>query len=312
MPDSATIVAPKPVSSAFTPATMAALAQVRLRVRSLASAGHQGRRRSTARGRSLEFADYRHYAPGDDPRDLDWNAVARFDALLVRLFHAEVALPLHVYLDGSASMHWGKPLRKFVAGLRMAAGLALIAAQDDTPVDVHVPGAAANGSVAGNGVVQLRRRAGFAGLLGRLDELAGAAPVGAGLLGDELKAALRRRAGQTVVVITDGYEAEAVLPLLGQLRAAGAEVDVVQVLDPEELRPSIVGDFALEDVESGEQVRITVDEKIRESYRRRVTRFVAGWSAACRRRGIGHALVSSDVDVGPALASALVKAGTAM
>jgi len=299
----------KPVSEAFTPATMAALEQVRLRARSLASSGHQGRRRSAARGRSLEFADYRHYAPGDDPRDLDWNAVARFDALLVRLFHAEVALPLHVYVDGSASMQWGRGTPKFTAALRMAAGLALIASRDDTPVDVHVSGV--DGAAAGE--LQLRRRAGFAGLLARLDEAAvGRVAVAADALGRGMAGALKRRAGQTVVVITDGYEAEQLLPTLGQLRSAGAEADVIQVLHPDELKPPFSGDFAMEDAESGEQVRITVDDAARAAYRRRVTRFVAGWSATCRRRGIGHVLVSSDAEVGPALASALVSAGSAV
>lgn len=36
----------------------------------------QGKRRSKQLGASLEFADYRMYAPGDDIRRFDWGAYA--------------------------------------------------------------------------------------------------------------------------------------------------------------------------------------------------------------------------------------------
>ena len=42
-------------------------------------------RRSTRRGVSVEFADYRNYTAGDDFRYIDWNAFARLDELLLKL-----------------------------------------------------------------------------------------------------------------------------------------------------------------------------------------------------------------------------------
>ena len=59
--------------------------------------GLKGGRRSVKRGQSVEFADYRDYALGDDLRQLDWNVYARLEKLLVKLFIEEedltVALP---------------------------------------------------------------------------------------------------------------------------------------------------------------------------------------------------------------------------
>lgn len=296
-----------PVSAAFSPATMAALGQVRMRARSLAASGIQGRRRSLARGRSQEFADHRPYTPGDEPRDLDWNAVARFDALLVRLFHAEVALPMRVLVDGSASMVWGG---KRTFGLQLAAAMGLISLSDDTPVSVRL---VEPGDEAGALLASAQRRAGFPALTRKLDqwcEREGKPDQGA--LVRALDQAIRGRAAQTVVLITDGYEAEELLPRIGSLRSAGAEVDVILTLHPDELKPSQRGDYALVDADTGQEARLTIDERALEEYRKRLARFIAGWRAGCRRRGAGFALVSTDAQLGPALASALVAAGSAI
>ena len=57
----------------------------------------QGGRRSNTLGAGVEFADHRAYHPGDDLRLVDWNAYARLETLLVRLFHEELlrVYPLH-------------------------------------------------------------------------------------------------------------------------------------------------------------------------------------------------------------------------
>jgi hypothetical protein len=51
-----------------------------------ARGGLKGGRRSVKRGQSVEFADYRDYALGDDLRQLDWNVYARLEKLFVKLF----------------------------------------------------------------------------------------------------------------------------------------------------------------------------------------------------------------------------------
>ena len=61
---------------------------------------HQGARA----GSSLEFKEHRDYEPGDDLRHIDWNAYARSDHLVVKLFHEEVTPHLDIVLDGSRSM----------------------------------------------------------------------------------------------------------------------------------------------------------------------------------------------------------------
>ena len=84
-------------------------------------------RRSTKRGTSIEFADYRNYTPGDDLRRLDWNIYARLDRPLTKLYEDEEDLAVHLILDTSASMDWGEEdLHKFDYARRLVAGLGYI------------------------------------------------------------------------------------------------------------------------------------------------------------------------------------------
>src|SRR5512143_805965 len=66
----------------------------------------KGERRSSKRGTSLEFADYRNYTRGDDLRRVDWNIFARLERPFIKLFEEEEDLSVHLLLDASASMNW--------------------------------------------------------------------------------------------------------------------------------------------------------------------------------------------------------------
>ena len=70
-------------------AFLARLDTLRLAVRGRAAGGAGGSRRSRQTGSSAEFSDYREYIPGDDIRRIDWNAMARFDKVFLKLFMEE-------------------------------------------------------------------------------------------------------------------------------------------------------------------------------------------------------------------------------
>ncbi|MBR4205520.1 MAG: DUF58 domain-containing protein [Clostridia bacterium] len=95
-------------------------------IRSLMEGLFGGNRRSAYYGSSMEFADYRPYIPGDDPRRIDWNLYGRTDGLFLKLFTDERRQHHRVYIDGSASMAWGKP-EKHLTALRLAALLGYLA-----------------------------------------------------------------------------------------------------------------------------------------------------------------------------------------
>ena len=78
-------------------------------MRSPVRGGLKGGRRSVKRGQSVEFADYRDYALGDDLRQLDWNVYARLEQLFVKLFVEEEDVTVTLLVDASASMAAGAP-----------------------------------------------------------------------------------------------------------------------------------------------------------------------------------------------------------
>src|ERR1700736_6864179 len=70
------------------PALLRRLESLALQVRRAVSGQMGGERRSRRRGQSVEFADFRNYTAGDDFRLIDWNAYARLDRVMLRLFVA--------------------------------------------------------------------------------------------------------------------------------------------------------------------------------------------------------------------------------
>lgn len=62
---------------------------------------------SVFRGAGIEFETVREYAPGDDPRSVDWNVTARMGRPYVKTYVDERALTVLFLLDLSASMDAG-------------------------------------------------------------------------------------------------------------------------------------------------------------------------------------------------------------
>src|SRR3954454_19058864 len=73
-------------SKLLPPDLMAQLERLELVTRKVFRGRMKGERRSKRKGQSVEFADFRQYAPGDDLRTLDWNLYARPDKLITKLF----------------------------------------------------------------------------------------------------------------------------------------------------------------------------------------------------------------------------------
>src|SRR4051812_38555790 len=113
----------------FSPSFLKKLEMLTLIARQLFRGDTRGDRRSVSHGASVEFADFRPYVQGDDFRRIDWNAYARFENLMLRLFVEEQELAVHVLLDCSGSMNYGEPAaaNKFHYARRLAAALAYIA-----------------------------------------------------------------------------------------------------------------------------------------------------------------------------------------
>ena len=223
------------------PAVLRRLETLSLQVRHSVSGEMRGERRSRRHGRSVEFADYRVYVPGDDFRLIDWKAYARLDRFLLRLFHAEEELPLSIFVDLSASMDWGEPNKAWTAR-RLAGALAYVAlkALDRVRVTVFADSPLAGGPPS-------RGRRGASELFKRLQRLSAGGRTDYARLTVPI---MRQRPGMSLL-ITDGLGEAEIEPALLALQRARQEGALLQLLAPQELDPEWAGDARLRDAETG-------------------------------------------------------------
>ena len=99
-------VRPLPDRSSI-PKTLMSIRNLELRARVVVDGFWSGLHRSPYHGFSVEFTEYRQYAPGDDPRYLDWRVFARSDRYFIKRFEDETNLRCHLLVDSSRSMTFG-------------------------------------------------------------------------------------------------------------------------------------------------------------------------------------------------------------
>ena len=107
------------------PELLAQLERLELVSRKIFRGRMKGERRSTRKGQSVEFADFRNYVPGDDLRFIDWNTYARLDRLFLKLFLEEEDLHFYALIDASPSMDFGEPTKLHYAK-QLAAALGFV------------------------------------------------------------------------------------------------------------------------------------------------------------------------------------------
>ena len=101
----------------------ARLKALRLQARRISSAQGIGQHQSRSRGAGLEFAQYRAYEPGDEPRQIDWKLYARSDKFFVREAERDSPLVVWCLIDATASMAQGDAARPEYSRLQAAKAL---------------------------------------------------------------------------------------------------------------------------------------------------------------------------------------------
>ncbi len=251
-----------------------------------------GERRSPRRGRSVEFADYRDYTPGDDPRRVDWNIYARLERPYIKLYEDEEDLTVHVLLDASPSMQWREQAApasaKWERAAQLAAALCYIALSSGDRLVLETSSRARYGPKRGvaatSGVIEFVERETLPAEVGD-----GSVPSEAYLSGSHLNTwwkryALDARPG-LCVIISDLLDPEGYTEGLNALGASRLDVNVLHTLSPEELDPEFAGDLRLRDVETSTTQDVSLDNAALIQYRQRLNQWTGEIGESCRRRG---------------------------
>lgn len=316
----ATTPLPKTLDELLPPELAGAIDGLDVLSRKVLSGKLPGERRSKRRGRSVEFDDFRQYSPGDDPRTIDWNIVARLDRLIVKLFREEEDLGLYLIVDVSASMNAGSP-NKLAYAARAAMALAYVALVNQNRVTVATVG----GATGLKRLTPLRGRAAVhrvgAFLLGQMTDVA-RNPSREKEPGKSFAAQIRTIASEgslrgVLVVLSDFlFDGEAGLGFLTpSVASGGLDAYALQLLSPGELDPAgeaergLIGDLQLEDVETGKSLAVTVTPDSIARYRAVLAEKIDLLHAGCATRGVAHMVVNTSVPVRELLINTLRRSG---
>jgi uncharacterized protein (DUF58 family) len=275
----------------FDETTRRKLEQIMLVATQVRAGAMKGDRRSSKRGTSIEFADYRNYSPGDDLRRLDWNIYARLERPLTKLYEDEEDLAVHLLIDASASMAGNDNAalppdwHKFTFARRLLAGLAYVSMASDDRLTIAALGG------RGGQFGPARGRGGGPRLLQYINQLetAGATDLNAALR----DFALRLTRPGLVMLISDLFAPNGFIDGLVALQARGCEVVLLHTLAPDEIEPALTGDLRLMDAETGAPQEVSIDGGLRELYMRRVAAWRDDIQAECRKRGIHYQFADS-------------------
>lgn len=244
----------------------------------------KGERRSTKRGSSVEFADYRNYTTGDDFRRVDWNVYARLEKLFLKLFVEEEDLHVYILLDTSNSMDFGSP-RKLLYAKRIAAALSYIALANLDRVGLA--------ALSGTQAMTLTPKRGKQAAFGVFEWLKSVEPSGETSLADALRDfSLRTTQPGVVMVISDFFDKDYQRGI-SALLSRNFEVMLLHVLDQEEVEPSTVGDLLLVDSETDERREVTITQTLLRRYKQRLAEFCGGIEGFCTRYGCNYARVTN-------------------
>ncbi len=225
MPD-----APRP--ALLDPLVLAKMGNLRLRVRAITEGILSGLHKSPHHGQSVEFAEHKEYAPGDEIRLIDWKAYGKFDKYYVKRFEQETNLRAYLVVDSSGSMGYrGEPTRmtKLEYASAMAASLAYLLVRQQDAAGLVV--------VAGKVESALPPRAAANHVGPMVDALERCHAGGTTELGTAIDWVIENAPRRSsVLVFSDLMDREEnVLKRLGQLRRRKHEVTLFHVLDPAEL-----------------------------------------------------------------------------
>ena len=223
----------------------------------LSSASSAGARKSSAKGSSLEFSDFREYTPGDDLRRVDWNGYARFGRLYTKLFNEERQAVLNIIIDGSASMRFYKEKWDYAAAT--AASLAYIALNNSDLVNIFT---------ADNGKIEkctgLSSKKAFPKAVTFLEK---ECEGGKTELNESVKSLVGERLGEGIaVIVSDFFSADGYDYAVKMLRSKKQTVNMVQILDSREVVPQERGNVRLIDCETNSNRELEMTPEVLKRY----------------------------------------------
>jgi uncharacterized protein (DUF58 family) len=283
------------------PQVLARLQGLQLRARLIVEGYVSGVHRSPFHGFSIEFAEHREYAAGDDLRYLDWKVLGRTDKYYLKQFEEETNLVCHLLLDTSQSMLYrsaAAAMSKLEYAKCAAAALAyLILRQQDSvglvTYDREIRALVRPSSNASH----------IKQLLHVLEHSPGERKTSSGAIFHQLAERFKKRG--VVVVLSDLLDdVDAMMAGLKHFRHRRHEVVLMHVLDPAEVDFPFQQTTLFRGLEQWPNVLVE-PRALRKAYLAEFNRFLLRLKRACRMHRIDYVPVRTDQSLEVVLSSYL-------
>ena len=247
-----------------------------------------GPRKSASTGRGLIFKEHRIYAPGDDIRSIDWRVFARTDHLYVKTYEEERNLAVHILVDYSASMNFGKPLTKFDYSAMLGVGFAYLAMKENEKFQF---------STFSDELSVFQPKRGMGQLIAMVDHLNSIKTKGPSKLREAISQYKKMIGGRSMLILISDFlipidEINEALYILGD-----HEIKIIQVLDPLEIELKLQGDFKLKDSETGDKANTFISPRLRMEYQKLLSDHSAKIQETCNKLGMKFHMITTDTPI---------------
>lgn len=238
------------------------------------TSNYSGERRTIEAGRGLIFKDHQIYMPGEDFRSVDWKVFARTDKLFIKRYEEERNLTVHVLVDFSASMNFGRGKHnKADFASMIGLGFAYMAMKNNERFVL---------STFSDKLEFFKPKRGKKQIVSILDFLNNKKPKG-NMKIDEASALYRKKTSKTrsmMVIISDFlYPIEEIKSALYRFKEN--DLILIQVLDVLERDLRLEGDFRLKDLETNAQMRTYISPYLKKNYSKMLNDHIAKINQAC-------------------------------
>lgn len=283
------------------PQTLANLKGLELKARLIVEGYVSGLHKSPWHGFSVEFAEHREYAPGDDLRYVDWKVFGKSDRYYLKQYEEETNFACYVLLDTSESMRY-KSEKAAVSKLEYAQFVAaaigyLVVHQQDAV------GLATFDKTVSNFVRASSQPSHLKQVLHLMERQQAAGESAIGPIFHDMAERIRKRG--LVIILSDLFDdVDSMLMGLKHFRHRRHDVSVMQIIDPAEQDFPFDSPTLFKGLE-GLPEQMTEPRSLRAAYQREFEDFLLNVRRGCRELHMDHVLLRTDQPLDTALRSFL-------
>lgn len=254
-----------------------------------------------------EFLDHRHFHHGDDLRSVNWRAYLRLERLFLKMFRNEPRTPVRILLDVSESMACGAaegtPAEaKLTFACRMAAALTYVGLVRLETIVLQPFSRGLHEDFRAQG--GRHRYAAAANFLSQLQS-----GGGSDFAETARQFAHRYPSAGMVVILSDFMDDSDAPAALNTLGEQGHELHLVQLAGPADREPPWRGELELVDAESGETMRLQLDDAGVAEYAEAYDAYSHEIERAALRHNGRYLQLPTDAPLEDALYGALMASG---